>query len=592
VKKNASDHFGFLDIPRAIWYFVAEDRSQYVFFTFLLFIALFYVMVPPYLIGSIVDFLAAYKTGESLKPLYIYIIILAISGALIAVIRLSSKKMLGRISINARYRAKVWGFSRLLDFSLSWHQQENTGNKAQRIITGSEAIREWSNNIANKIFPTITAFIGSLIACLILNPWFSLFFIYYLGILLLTEIIFDRKISKLSDMINKSMENASGTFVESASNILAVKALGAKKSMSSSIAAREQLARELSHKRLSLGNAKWICFQIHNSLAWGVYVFLIAYAVLHGLLTVGLVLTYTSYFASLREAATTFTDNLQNMIEMKSNLGRMMPYFWSDHQLKTGDKLFPADWTSIQINDVSFKYKDSFAVKNFNMIIRRGEKIGIAGHSGSGKSTLIKLILGLYHPEAGEIIIENIPIQQIKHDNLIMHLSVVLQETELFNLSLRDNITMMRELDHQLLEKVCTIACLDDLIERLPQGLLTLIGERGYSLSGGERQRVGIARALYKNTPLLLLDEATSALDSTTEKKIMDGLLGEHTKDTTMLIVAHRISTLRNTDRIVVFDKGEIAEEGAFNELCGDETSRFGSMYALQSANGDTAESP
>jgi ABC-type multidrug transport system fused ATPase/permease subunit len=588
LKKNTSDHFGFLDIPRAIWYFAAEDKIKYVFFTFLLFLALFYVLVPPFLIGRIVDFLAVYKTGASLKPLYTYIVILALSGALIAVIRLSSKRVLGLISINARYRAKVWGFSRLLDFSLSWHQQENTGNKAQRIITGSEAIREWAQNIANKIFPTITAFVGSMIACLLLNPWFSLFFIYYLGLLLLIEFIYDRKISKLSDMINKSMENASGTFVESASNILAVKALGAKKSMSSSIAAREQLARELSHIRLSLANAKWMWFQTHNSLAWGVYIFLIAYAVLHGLLTVGLVLTYTSYFASLRESATTFTDNIQNMIEMKSNLGRMMPYFWSDHQLKTGDKKFPSEWSSLCIKDVSFKYKDSLAVKNLNMTIRRGEKIGIAGHSGSGKSTLIKLILGLYHPESGGIIIDTVPIAHIKHDDLIMHLSVVLQETELFNLTLKDNITMMRSIDHELLEKACSIACLDDLIERLPQGIQTPIGERGYSLSGGERQRVGIARAIYKNTPILLLDEATSALDSNTEKKIMDGLLGDFTADKTMLIVAHRISTLRNTDRIVVFDKGEIAEEGSFSELCGDEQSRFGSMYALQSANSET----
>jgi ABC-type multidrug transport system fused ATPase/permease subunit len=583
-KNNDPDHFSFMDVPRAIWYFADTDRPRYLLFTVLLFIALFYVMVPPFLIGRVVDFFTHYHRGDSLKPVYIYAGILASSSAVIAITRLYSKRKLMQISFNARYRAKVRGFERLLSFSLAWHQQENTGNKAQRIITGAESIREWTSNISNKVFPAIAAFTGSLIACLYLNPWFALFFVYFLGGLLVTEIYFDRRISVLSDRINKSIENASGTFIEGASNILAVKAMGAGDSMASSVAKREQTAKELSHYRTYLGTTKWMCFQIHNSLSWGIFIVLIALSVAKGYITVGLILTYTSYFASLRESATDFTDHLQNMIEMKSNLGRMMNIFFNDYRLKTGDRKFPSDFSSVKFDDITFAYRDKPAVSNLSLDVKRGEKIGIAGHSGSGKSTLIKLLLGLYHPAKGTLSFDGVSIKDLKQGEITSNIAVVLQETELFNLSLRDNITVMREIDPELFKKACSISALDELIARLPNGIDTLIGERGYALSGGERQRVGIARAVCRNAPIILLDEATSALDSATEKHVMDGLLGEYSEGKTMLIVAHRISTLLGTDRIVVFENGKITEEGTFSELASNASTRFGKMYAIQSA--------
>src|SRR5262249_38259086 len=158
---------------------------------------------------------------------------------------------------------------------------------------------------------------------------------------------------------------------------------------------------------------------------------------------------------------------------------------------------------------------------------------------------LIKLLLGLYHLERGSLQIGDVPISDICHEDLISNIAVVLQETELFNFSLRENVTMMRDVPPALLQRACEVACLTDVIARLPNGLETVLGERGYSLSGGERQRVGIARAICRNAPILLLDEATSALDSVTERIVMKKLMEEHNGDRTIIIVAHRISTLK-----------------------------------------------
>lgn len=586
--RRRSEHFAFFDLPRALWFFLAEERWRFLAFSGVLLTVLCYTMVPPYIVGMIVNFLIGYAKADppeavSLRPLFTLVGLLSGSYALVALVRLSSKRMLGRISLNARYRAKVWGFERLLDSSLSWHQEESTGNKAQRVLTGAEAVREWTGDVLNNFLSTVATFAGSLVAGLLLHPVFILFYVYYLGILIATEVYFDRRISRLSDRINKSMENASGGFVESASNILSVKAMGAADHMTSNLAQREELARRLSYDRLRLGNTKWMCFQIHAAICWGAYLLMTAYMVMDGRLSAGFFLTYATYFDKLREAAVEFTDRFQLMIERKSNLGRMMPLFWIDNRLPSGSERFPQDWRGIRIRDAVFGYDERQAIGPLSLDVARGEIIGIAGASGSGKSTLIKLLLGLYHLRRGTLEIGSVPVSDIRHEELVSNIAVVLQETELFNFSLRENITMMRDVPAERLERACEVACLGDVLAHLPEGLDTIVGERGYSLSGGERQRVGIARAFCRNASILLLDEATSALDSATEQMVMDRLMAEHDDDRTMLIVAHRISTLRDADRILVFDEGRLAEEGRFDDLAADPESRFGSMYAIQS---------
>src|SRR5262245_58362688 len=220
-------HFSFADIPRALWFFLAEERWKFLFYCALLLIVLCYTMVPPYIVVLVANFLIDYvkvdvNARPSLSPLFWLVALLSVSYAVIALIRLSSKRMLGRMGINARYRAKVWGFERLLDSSLSWHRQESTGNKAQRLLTGAEAVHDWTDSIVINFLNTLATFAGSLIACILLHPVFILFFVYYIGIVVGIERYFDRRIDRLSNRINRSMENASGGFVESASNILSV----------------------------------------------------------------------------------------------------------------------------------------------------------------------------------------------------------------------------------------------------------------------------------------------------------------------------------------------------------------------------------
>ncbi len=224
----------------------------------------------------------------------------------------------------------------------------------------------------------------------------------------------------------------------------------------------------------------------------------------------------------------------------------------------------------LELKNISFAYPEQpkvHVLKKLHLKIESGQKVGIVGHSGAGKSTLIGLILGFYEPIEGEIVVNNE--NTLMHDpSYIRALSAyVPQDTTMFNRSVRENVAYSRPnaTEAEVIESLKLAEALE-FVENLENGLDTIVGERGVKLSGGQRQRIAIARAILKDAPLLLLDEATSALDSVSEQAIQKAL-HELMKGRTAIVIAHRLSTLKHLDKIVVVEKGEIAEQGTHDEL-------------------------
>lgn len=239
----------------------------------------------------------------------------------------------------------------------------------------------------------------------------------------------------------------------------------------------------------------------------------------------------------------------------------------------------------VDLTNVSFHYADNhnaIAIDNLSLHIKPGERIGLAGHSGGGKTTLTKLILRFADISEGEIAIDGQNIASVTQDSLHAAIAYVPQEPYLFHRSLRDNIAYARPnaTDEEVLAAIKQ-ANAYEFVKELPDGLKTIVGERGVKLSGGQRQRIAIARAILKNAPILILDEATSALDSESEKLIQSAL-EKLMKGRTSIVVAHRLSTISKLDRIIVLQKGHITEDGSHEQLL-KKKGTYAKLWAHQS---------
>lgn len=571
------------DIPRSIWYFLENDKKNFVLSFFILLIVFFYDLVPVFVIGKIVDFFTKYTLGQSLKTFYLYIAFISVSYIVISLIRLKSKNVMSIIAIKARTRAKIWGFERLTEFSLEWHNKENTGNKLQRIFTGADGVSNWIGMLRKELLKICASIVGVLVFFLFVDFKFMVLILVYAIVFLSIEFFFSKKVYEISNEFNKFNQRAGGTYVESASNMLSIKALGGEKKIVENVADKETLSRDLNIKRAMANNIKWRWLQVVNGVVLGIFLLLTGFSFISGVISIGMILVFFTYFNKMQGSLSDISDLYTDMVNARSDIGQMMPIFKETEFIKTGNEKFPKDWDNIEIKNAFMDYGSGQAgIKDFNLVLERNSKIGIAGSSGSGKSTLAKIILGLYAIKSGEFKVGGKDYYSISHNEALSNITVVLQETELFNLSLRENITMMRNLDVNLLNKAIEISQLTEVINKLPAGLDSLIGEKGYMLSGGERQRLGIARAIYKNAPIIILDEATSSLDSETEGRVMEKLLGEYGKEKTFLIIAHRLGTLRYTNSISVVENGKVVENGSYEKLMNDKSSVFYKMNQEQ----------
>jgi subfamily B ATP-binding cassette protein MsbA len=225
--------------------------------------------------------------------------------------------------------------------------------------------------------------------------------------------------------------------------------------------------------------------------------------------------------------------------------------------------------SEIKFNNINFRYNadEKDVLTNVNLNIAGGKMTSLVGHSGSGKSTILNLIPRFYDVQSGDILIDNQSIYEVKIKSLRDKISLVSQDTTLFDDTIRNNIKYAKDdVSDKEIISAAKFSYAHEFIDKLPNGYETIIGENGVRLSGGEKQRLSIARAMIKKSPIILLDEATSSLDAETESKIQDALK-ILTKDRTTIVIAHRLSTILNSDQIYIIDAGNVVANGKHDEL-------------------------
>ncbi|MDO8592940.1 MAG: ABC transporter ATP-binding protein [bacterium] len=538
-------------------------------------------LYPAFAFAEIVTFLTHYKPGDSLGAIWLALGLWLAATVIRSLSQFFSKNMGYRLAEKLAIDSTLKTVEHMFRLDMAWHERENSGNKIKRIQNAGDGfnkiVRMWFNN-----YIEITVNLAAInIIIWRFDHYVLLVLLAFLVTYFFISSAMTRRAGVASYRVNEQEEAVNGLLFEAVNNIRTVKVMSMAKVLFAAIVkSADGLFKELGRRIF------W--YQSRSSLLsfWAALfrlgiIVIVVRGILKGHYEIGFLVLFNSYFSDLRASIDELSTTSIDFITSKIGIARMKgilnePVTIDDER---GKKPLSPAWQKISVKNLSFSYGANKVLDDISFEVSRGEKVGIVGLSGAGKSTLFKLLLKEREEFTGDILFDNVSIRQIRKKDYFKQVSVVLQETEVFNFSLKDNITItnaQEKSNQRLLRRALATAHLAELVDKLPQGLETLIGEKGIKLSGGERQRLGLARAIFKQPRILLLDEATSHLDLESEEKIRDSL-SQFFENVTAIVIAHRLTTIKEMDKILVIEDGQLIETGKFEEL----QARRGRFYEL-----------
>ena len=585
MKKTDITPPSFLVLLRIMGRYLRPYRFRFLLGTALRLSSDLVYLFTTYALAKATVLLGYYAIGGSLQNFWFYFVAWVVSHTYVTAVRQIAKYLCYYVSERVNLDSQAAAFHRLAAIDISWHEKENTGNKLKRAQNGAEGLRRLIRIWVDNLVEITVNFLGIIIIVAFTDVTIAGILLLYLGTYLLVALPLSRRASQASRLVNQNEEDYSGLAYEIINNIRSVKVLG----MFSQLFV--YLKRLDTKVFLSvITRIRRFRFKSWAQSTWGfifrvVAMIVIVRGIIHGHYDVGFFILFSFYFNSLRASAEELSEISQDITISRYTIARLEGILTEKITIDDNENkvAFPKNWQTITLANVSFSYGNRTVLENVSFTIRRGEKIGIVGLSGAGKSTLFKLLLKEYENFTGDIFFDGISIRQIKKDSYFKQVAAVLQDTEVFNFSLKENITIANaeEANNKpLFKRTLEIAHIKDFVSRLPHGEGTLIGEKGVKLSGGEKQRLGIARAIFKQPDVLFLDEATSHLDLESEEKIKDSL-HQFFKDVTAVVIAHRLTTIQEMDRILLIEGGRLLESGNFKTLY-KEKGRFFELWEKQ----------
>ncbi|MBO5127327.1 MAG: ABC transporter ATP-binding protein [Clostridia bacterium] len=460
-------------------------------------------------------------------------------------------------------------YEKISTLSISSIGRKSTGDLMGRITGDVNAVQAFMTGQLPSLCSQAISFVFALVLLLIIDPIMSLFVFIPLPLVVYLVYRFWGTMQR-RNVKNWILAHHVNLFLQDVLNgIRVVKAFGNEEREIKGFHERTNRSANYSEGNAKLFDTVFPILAFALRIGSYLIMFYGNYMLFKGTMSYGELHQFNSYVNIIYGPLMTITFIPRQISAFLTSLGKVLEIL--EEEPEVSDIGLPIDISiegDVSIRDVTFGY-DSYnpVLEHINFDVKKGEMIGIVGHSGCGKTTLINLLMRLYDVTEGEILIDGVNIKDISQNALRSQIGVVLQETHLFSGSIRDNIKYAKPFatDEEVVN-AAKMANAHDFIVNLPEGYNTMVGEKGYSLSGGERQRVAIARALIHNPKILILDEATAALDTETEKLIQDAI-NKLSKDRTCFAIAHRLSTLRNADRLIVLDKGHLAESGTHQEL-------------------------
>jgi len=481
-------------------------------------------------------------------------------------------------------------YAHLQRLSLAFHSRQRVGDLLYRITADSFAVQTMIMNGALPILSALVLLAGVLLVLFPLDPLLTMLALTVVPALFVLISLFNRRIVEIAGDVRTSESRVYSLVQWAMSSIKLVQAFTKEE---------EELRRFMGASRESLkATLRLYSWQtlysgtVNLVIAGGtaLVVFAGARAVISGTLSVGQLLVFISYLAQLYAPINQITQSWGLIAGARVGARRIFEILDTEPDLEDGTQSFPASGARGEVtwSRVSFRYRpDTPILVGIDLKIPAGSRTAVVGPTGAGKSTLLGLLPRFYDPSAGSVAIDGRDVREYTLRSLRNQIGMVLQPPLIFPLSVRDNIAYGRPgADDAAIERAARLARIDDFIASLPAGYDTLLGESGASLSEGEKQRITIARALLRDAPILILDEPTSALDVMTEELVMAGI-DRLMAGRTTFIIAHRLSTVRRCDQIVVLHAGAIVEQGTLPELLRQD-GFFAEYYRTQFAPQET----
>jgi ATP-binding cassette subfamily C protein len=468
------------------------------------------------------------------------------------------------------YRIRRTLLQRLERFSMAEYETLGSSTVASHLVTDLDAIDQFVSQTTSKFIVAVLSVIGTALVLLWMHWQLALFILLLNPAVIYLTTVFGRRVKRLKARENSAYQVFQESLAETLDAIQQIRASNRERHYIQRVIDAAGRIRDHSAAFTWKSDAA-------NRLSFMVFLFgfdifraLSMFMVLYSDLTIGQMLAVYAYLWFMMTPVQEILNIQYAYLAARAALtriNRLMDVGLEPRYPNLEDPFRGKTTTSIRVEDVSFRYGDGpLVLDRVNLEIAAGEKVALVGASGGGKTTLVQILLGLYVPEAGQVYFDGVPVDRIGLDTVRDNVATVLQHPALFNDTVRNNLSLGRPVDDAALWHALEVAQLADVVKGLPAGLDTLIGRDGIRLSGGQRQRLAVARMVLTDPKVVILDEATSALDTTTEERLHLALQ-TFLRGRTTLIIAHRLSAVRQADRALVFESGRIVEHGSHDEL-------------------------
>jgi len=548
------------------------------------------VSVMPYLTKTLVDKLISGPQANVFATLgYPILLYLAMQFILQNSFRLYDYFVTIRMIPNMRQNIANDGVGLLIDKSHTYYQNNFSGSLTNKINDLTASVPELLQITLDRFFSHGLAVLIAVITLWQVSIFFASFLLVWTVIFMTGAIIFSKHLTQLSDHWSECGSTITGRVVDALSNILSVRLFTGRKSEKQLLNRTFQDAVDAEKQLQWAFFWMWICYGLSSFVVLALSFYFLCKGYQAGWVTIGDFVLVLGIMNTVFDFLWQLTREFSQFSKLYGKITQALRAVLGKPEIVDAPEAESLIVSQGQINfeGVKFHYKGTEPLfQNKSIKIHAGQKVGLVGYSGGGKTTFVNLILRLYDVTEGRVLIDDQDIREVTQDSLRRNIAMIPQDPSLFHRTLMENIRYgrMDASDEEVIE-AAKKAHAHAFIVKLPQGYDSLVGERGIKLSGGQRQRIAIARAVLKNAPILILDEATSQLDSVTERDIQESLwdlmqgtpspsyeknshlTSEGPRSKTVIVIAHRLSTLLHMDRILVFDQGKIVGDGSHTEL-------------------------